>query len=98
MPAADAAPDRQDVGELLRWLRREPAAGLPTVPVADAHGEVAGRPHWFASPAEIDAKSRCWPARVGSYLRYGAYPHAIAVRARRRQRSSTAAGLFVAWP
>lgn len=86
-----SAPDRQDVGELLRWLgdgnflllgyqRCRVADGMVYGEGSSGMGVLRGRTGSRPRLTDDDKLLVLAQARVGSYLRYGAYPYAIAVR------------------
>lgn len=85
------APDRQDVAELLRWLgygnflllgyqRCQVHDGLVSGVGADGLGVLRARSGSRPRLTNEDKLLVLAQARVGSYLRYGAYPYAVAVR------------------
>ncbi|OSC41623.1 NAD-glutamate dehydrogenase [Mycobacterium decipiens] len=86
-----SAPDRQDVGELLRWLgdgnflllgyqRCRVADGTVYGEGSSGMGVLRDRTGSRPRLTDEDKLLVLAQARVGSYLRYGAYPYAIAVR------------------
>ncbi|QUR68321.1 NAD-glutamate dehydrogenase [Mycobacterium spongiae] len=86
-----SAPDREDVGKLLRWLgdgnflllgyqRCRVDDGLVYGEGSSGVGVLRGRTGSRPRLTDDDKLLVLAQARVGSYLRYGAYPYAIAVR------------------
>jgi glutamate dehydrogenase len=86
-----AAPDREDVAALLRWLDRGNflLLGYQRCKVDDGHVVSDGSPGLGVLRNRPGSRPRLTDdakllvlaqAAVGSYLRYGAYPYAIAVR------------------
>ncbi|MBW0015959.1 MAG: NAD-glutamate dehydrogenase [Mycobacterium sp.] len=86
-----AAPDREDVADLLRWLDRgnflllgyQPCRVQDALVIGDGSsglGVLRARSGSRPRLTDDDKLLVLAQAAVGSYLRYGAYPYAIAVR------------------
>jgi glutamate dehydrogenase len=86
-----SAPDREDVAELLRWLsngnflllgyqRCRVHDAMVTGDGSEGLGVLRGRTGSRPRLTDDDKLLVLAQATVGSYLRYGAYPYAIAVR------------------